>query len=382
MQQEPFVRPVRRPIPYVRVLIVDGSIEVCRLLTELLSAEDPDIDVIGVATDACTAREYIKQLRPDVVTLDIEMPGLDGLTFVRDLMRFRPMPVVIVSSLTAKGVEPTLDALAMGAVDCLPRPTLGLVATVSDYGEELRARIKAAARARVRDYESHGSCRPRTAAAPPVTVDAVVMTFGTHRLLRRTERIIAIGASPGGAEAIRQILTQLPADMPGVLVIQHLPGALGSAFVLRLNACCRMQVCEARDGQPVLPGHVYFAPGDRHLLLARDGSRHLCRLVDGPPVNRRKPSADVLFRSIAREVGRAAIGVILTGTGKDGALGLREMREAGCATMAQDEATSVAWGMPGEAVAIGAAAEALPLLSIAARLQVLTSCADLTPAAT
>ena len=366
-----------QPKPKVRVLIVDDSALVRRILSEVLGA-DPAIEVVGTASDAYVAREKIKQLNPDVLTLDVEMPKMDGVTFLRNLMRLRPMPVVMVSSLTEHGAEVTLDALAVGAVDYLPKPKIDVAATLTDYAEELRAKIRSAAAARVRPYT--GAVTPGGAGgvAPRLGVDAVLAKAPARRQLRTTDRIIAIGASTGGTEAIKEVLVQLPADTPGIVITQHIPKAFSTPFARRMDSCCQMTVYEAQNGQMILPGHVYIAPGDQHLLIERDGARYVCRLDDGPPVNRHKPSVDVLFRSVAQQVGRNAIGVILTGMGKDGAVGLKEMREAGGPTIAQDEATSVVWGMPGEAVAIGAAAETLPLGQVAARLSALAESMDLT----
>jgi len=366
-----------QPKRKVRVLIVDDSALVRRILSEVLGA-DPAIEVVGTASDAYVAREKIKQLNPDVLTLDVEMPKMDGVTFLRNLMRLRPMPVVMVSSLTEHGAEVTLDALAVGAVDYLPKPKIDVAATLTDYAEELRAKIRSAAAARVRPYT--GAVTPGGAGgvAPRLGVDAVLAKAPARRQLRATDRIIAIGASTGGTEAIKEVLVQLPADTPGIVITQHIPKAFSTPFARRMDSCCQMTVYEAQNGQLILPGHVYIAPGDQHLLIERDGARYVCRLDDGQPVNRHKPSVDVLFRSVAQQVGRNAIGVILTGMGKDGAVALKEMREAGSPTIAQDEATSVVWGMPGEAVALGAAAEVLPLGKVAARLCALAESMDIT----
>lgn len=369
-----------QPKPKVRVLIVDDSALVRRILSEVLGA-DPAIEVVGTASDAYVAREKIKQLNPDVLTLDVEMPKMDGVTFLRNLMRLRPMPVVMVSSLTEHGAEVTLDALAVGAVDYLPKPKIDVAATLTDYAEELRAKIRSAATARVRPYTGAVSGAAAPGVAPRLPVDAVLAKAPARRQLRTTDRIIAIGASTGGTEAIKEVLVQLPADTPGIVITQHIPKAFSTPFARRMDSCCQMTVYEAQNGQMILPGHVYIAPGDQHLLIERDGARYVCRLDDGPPVNRHKPSVDVLFRSVAQQVGRNAIGVILTGMGKDGAVGLREMREAGSPTLAQDEATSVVWGMPGEAVALGAAAEVLPLGKVAARVLALAESMDITRSA-
>ena len=365
----------------LKVLIVDDSALVRRILTELLSA-DSELEVVGAATDAYMAREKIKQLNPDVITLDVEMPKMDGVTFLRNLMRLRPMPVVMVSSLTEHGAEITLDALAIGAVDYLPKPKIDLAATLGDYADELCTKIKAAARARVRRYSSDAQSSPSAPIPPRYSADAVLPKATAPRQFRTTDRIIAIGASTGGTEAIREVLTQLPADTPGIVIAQHIPKAFSTPFAKRMNSCCQMTVYEAEDGQQVLPGHVYIAPGDRHLLLVRDGARYVCKLDDGQPVNRHKPSVDVLFRSVAQQAGRNAIGVILTGMGKDGAEGLKEMRDAGSPTIAQDEATCVVWGMPREAVALGAAVQVMGLHEIAGHLRALGESMDVTRSAT
>ncbi len=361
----------------IRVLIVDDSALVRRILGELLAA-DREIEVVGTASDAYMAREKIKQLNPDVLTLDVEMPKMDGVTFLRNLMKLRPMPVVMVSSLTEHGAEVTLDALAVGAVDYLPKPKVDLAATLGEYAVELRAKIKMAAQARVRAYT--GSPTAALGVAPKYSADAVLAKIATPRRFRTTDRIIAIGASTGGTEAIKDVLVQLPADTPGILITQHIPKAFSTPFAKRMNACCQMTVYEAEDGQQILPGHVYIAPGDRHLLLVRDGARYVCKLDDGPPVNRHKPSVDVLFRSVAQQAGLNAIGVILTGMGKDGAIGLKEIRDAGGPTIAQDEATSVVWGMPREAVMIGGAVQTLGLRDIPARIRALGDSMDVTRA--
>jgi two-component system chemotaxis response regulator CheB len=351
------------PSPRIKVLVVDDSALVRKILTELLSAE-PAFEVVGAAGDGYAAREMIKRLDPDVLTLDVEMPKMDGVTFLRNLMRLRPMPVVMVSSLTEQGADITLDALAVGAVDFLTKPKLDIAARLAEYGDELRAKVRAAAGARVR--ASGATAAPRSV-APAYSADAV-LSKQQPRHFRTTDRLIAIGASTGGTEAIKEVLLGLPADAPGILIAQHIPKNFSEAFARRMNRLSQLTVVEAQDGQQILPGHAYVAPGDRHLMLERDGARYVCRLDDGELVNRHKPSVDVLFRSVAQQAGRNAIGALLTGMGRDGARGLLEMREAGSATIAQDEASSVVWGMPGEAVALGAADEVLPLDAIARRL--------------
>jgi two-component system chemotaxis response regulator CheB len=367
MQSVPKTIPNGQANRHIKVLIVDDSALVRRLLTEMLSS-DPLITVLGTANDAYDAREKIKALNPDVLTLDVEMPRMDGITFLRNLMRLRPMPVIMVSSLTDKGAEVTLDALSIGAVDYLPKPKIDLAATLADYKEELIAKVKAAASSRVR----------ASSTAASASADAIHAKRDPQRQLRTTERIIAIGASTGGTEAIKEVLIRMPPDTPGIVITQHIPKLFSGAFARRVDACCQVSVCEAEDGQQILRGHAYIAPGDMHLLVERDGARYVCRLDEGPPVNRHKPSVDVLFRSVAQQAGRNAIGVILTGMGKDGALGLKEMRDAGSRTIAQDEATSIVWGMPGEAVAVGGAADVLPLDNIWSRVLQLADEMDIT----
>jgi two-component system, chemotaxis family, protein-glutamate methylesterase/glutaminase len=341
----------------IRLLIVDDSALVRQVLTEILSAE-PDIEVVGTAADPFLAREKIKALRPDVLTLDVEMPRMDGLTFLENLMRLHPLPVVMVSSLTERGAEVTLDALALGAVDFVTKPKLEVARGLREYGRELAEKVRAAAQVRVRPPA------PRRAAPPA----APAAESPRARSFRTTDRLIAIGASTGGTEAIREVLERMPADAPGTVIVQHIPAAFSRAFAQRMDRLSPMAVCEAHDGQPIRPGHAYIAPGDRHLRVVSDGARWVCRLDDGPAVNRHRPSVDVLFRSVATHAGRNAVGVLLTGMGEDGARGLLELRNAGAPTVVQDEASSIVWGMPGAAVKLGAAQEVQPVGAIASRL--------------
>jgi two-component system chemotaxis response regulator CheB len=349
----------------IKLLIVDDSALVRKLLSEMLGC-DRDIEIVGTAADPYLAREKIKQLNPDVITLDVEMPRMDGLTFLENLMRLRPMPVVMVSSLTQRGADVTLRALELGAVDFVAKPKIDVAGSLVEYTDELIAKIKMAAGARV-------SARTSTPRAPMQvdprrSADAVLPVSTGKRVLRTTDRIFAIGASTGGTEAIRELLEVMPPDAPAIVISQHIPAAFSKHFAERMNRCSAMSVCEAQDGQYILPGHVYIAPGDQHLLIERDGARYRCRLSNGPHVNRHRPSVDVMFRSVAQNVGPNATGVILTGMGDDGARGLKEMMEAGAPTIAQDEATSVVWGMPGTAVKLGAAQHVLPLQKIAGEM--------------
>ncbi len=356
----------------IRVLIVDDSALVRQVLTEILGA-DPRFEVVDTAKDPYVAREKIKQLNPDVLTLDVEMPRMDGVTFLRNLMRLRPMPVVMISSLTEQGADITLQALELGAVDFVSKPKIGVAQGLEEYADTIRDKVAMAAGVDVQPLADRlARRRPPAepdlpAVDPKLSADAVIARSG-RRNFRTTEKIIAIGASTGGTEAIREVLEGMPADAPGIVITQHIPAAFSGPFAARMDRHSAMTVCEAQDGQQILPGHVYIAPGDRHLLVERSGARYLCRLNDGPPVNRHKPSVDVLFRSVAEHVGPNAIGALLTGMGDDGARGLLEMRENGAPTVIQDERTSVVWGMPGEAAKIGAADTELPLEKIARHL--------------
>ena len=344
----------------IRVLVVDDSALVRKLLTEMLSS-DPGIEVVDTAQDPLVAREKIKQLNPDVLTLDVEMPRMDGVTFLRNLMRLRPMPVVMVSTLTEKGAEITLDALRYGAVDFITKPKVDIAFTLQDYRDELISKIKTAAQARVRQLSASAASSTERVPGASVSVDRVI-PVAPRQHFRTTDRLIAIGASTGGTEAIREVLERLPGvTTPGIVITQHIPASFSGPFAQRMDRCSELEVSEAKDGEQILPGHAYIAPGDRHLMVIRDGARYRCRLSDDVPVNRHRPSVDVLFRSVAQNVGPNALGVILTGMGKDGALGMKDMRDAGSHTIGQDEASSVVWGMPGAAVACGAVVETLPL---------------------
>ena len=341
-----------------RVLIVDDSALVRHLLKEVIGAE-PDLEVVGVAPDPILAREMIRRLSPDVITLDVEMPHMDGIDFLERLMRLRPTPVIMVSSLSERGSDVTLRALELGAVDFVSKPKPGIGNDLKAYAEEITEKIRAAAGVRV--------SRASLETVPSRSADAAPSLTGSP-MVAGIEKIIFIGASTGGTEAIKAVLSRMPADVPGILVTQHMPESFTKSFAQRLDGLCRISVKEAEHGERVLPGHAYIAPGHSHLLVRRSGASYVTELSQGPPVNRHRPSVDVLFRSAANVAGRNAIGVILTGMGKDGAAGMLEMKQAGAPTFAQDEATCVVYGMPREAVALGAADEVLPVQDIAGRL--------------
>jgi two-component system, chemotaxis family, protein-glutamate methylesterase/glutaminase len=334
----------------VRVLIVDDSAIVRRILSAQLDRL-PGIEVVATAPDPYVARDRIVQFEPDVLTLDVEMPRMDGITFLRKLMRHRPMPVVIVSSLTAEGSALAIDALEAGAIDVMAKP--GAAYTVGEMAAALAEKIRAAARVDVRTLR----------AQPAAEVAAARLS-----LSRTTRKVIALGASTGGTQALQFVLGMMPANAPGIVVAQHMPEHFTHAFAERLNGACAIAVKEAEDGDAVSPGLALVAPGNRHLLLTRRGAQYFVLVKDGPQVGRHRPSIDVLFKSVARHVGPNAVGVLMTGMGADGATGLKEMHDAGASTIAQDEATSVVWGMPHEAIKLGAADAIVALPSIPRRL--------------
>ena len=362
----------------IRVLVVDDSALMRKLLTELLNA-DPAIEVVGTAMDAYVAREKIKKLRPDVLTLDVEMPKMDGLSFLSNLMRLHPMPVVMVSSLTEQGAKVTMRAMELGAVDFVSKPKVDLARTLDDCSIEITSKVKAAAMASVDTLLHHASNPDVHHRLPDTVVELEPASVGSK--FRTTDKVIAIGASTGGTEAIKEVLIRLRPDCPGVVITQHIPPVFSRSFAERMNQISHLAVSEAEDGQQIRPGHAFIAPGDRHLLVARDGARYRCQLDDGPPVNRHRPAVDVLFDSVAENVAHNAVGVLLTGMGRDGAKGLRCMRDAGATTIAQDERSSVIWGMPRAAIEEDGVDRILPLKSIAAKLtELATMQQDLGPA--
>ena len=333
----------------IKVLCVDDSALIRSVMTEIINSQ-PDMTVVGTAADPLVARDLIKVTHPDVLTLDVEMPRMDGLEFLEKLMRLRPMPVVMVSSLTERGSEIALRALELGAIDFVTKPRLGVRDGLLNYTELIAGKIRTAASARI--------IAARQPSAKPA--DAPQESLLRSPLLS-TEKLIIIGASTGGTEAIREVLQPLPPDSPAVLIAQHMPGGFTKSFAQRLDSLCRIHVKEAEHGERVLPGYAYIAPGGFHLSLGRSGANYVAHLDQEPPVNRHRPSIDVLFDSAAKYAGKNAIGMLLTGMGKDGAEGLLRMHKAGAHTLAQDEASCVVFGMPREAIAIGAADEVAPL---------------------
>jgi two-component system chemotaxis response regulator CheB len=343
----------------IRVLIVDDSAIVRQILSEVLTS-DPEIEVIGTAGDPFVAADRIREQIPDVITLDIEMPRMDGLTFLQNIMAQHPIPVVICSTLAEQGAESTLRALEYGAIDIIAKPRFGTKQFLEESRIALCEAIKAAASARVRPISN----RP---VEPKLTADAV-LSSATGAMLETTEKVVAIGASTGGTEALKSLLETLPADTPGIVIVQHMPALFTRAFADRLDGLCKITVKEAESNDTVIRGRALIAPGNHHMLLRRSGARYFVEVKEGPLVCRHRPSVDVLFRSAARYAGKNAVGVILTGMGDDGARGMLEMRQAGAKTIAQDEETCVVFGMPKEAIKLGAAEKILPLQSVAAAI--------------
>ncbi len=344
--------------PKIKVLVIDDSALIRGVLKEIINREN-DMQCVGVAQDPLVARELIKLLNPDVLTLDVEMPRMDGLDFLERLMRLRPMPVLMISTLTEAGSDITFRALELGAVDFLTKPKLDIVHGMDEYAIQITDKIRAISQASMR-------CTLRPPAVQEKYSADVILPSAKNRYFS-TEKLIVVGASTGGTEAIKEILTSLPADAPGVLIAQHMPEHFTKSFADRLNTLCKISVKEAEHNERILPGFAYIAPGNAHLLLRRSGAHYIVVLNQGELVNRHRPSVDVLFRSAANVAGANALGIILTGMGKDGVQGMLEMKQAGAHTIAQDEASCVVFGMPKEAIAAGGVREVLPLQNIARR---------------
>jgi two-component system, chemotaxis family, protein-glutamate methylesterase/glutaminase len=347
-----------------RVVVVDDSALVRSLLGEIINRQ-PDMECVGAAADPLIAREMIRNLNPDVITLDIEMPRMDGIDFLGKLMRLRPMPVVMVSTLTERGADVTLRALELGAIDFVAKPKIGVADGLRLLAEDITEKVRIASKAHLRRPPP----APVATITSPAPLDGIPARPAMASLGRlSTEKIIFIGASTGGTEATKEVLTSLPPDCPAVVITQHMPAGFTKSYAARLDGLCRIRVAEARDGERILPGHAYIAPGGLHLSVERSGANYLARVQEGEPVNRHRPSVEVLFKSAARVVGPNALGIMLTGMGADGAKAMREMRDAGSYNLVQDEATCVVFGMPREAIAAGAAHEVLPLTQVAPRL--------------
>jgi two-component system chemotaxis response regulator CheB len=345
-----------------RVVVVDDSALVRSLLGAIINRQT-DMECVGAAADPLLAREMIRTLNPDVITLDVEMPRMDGIDFLGKLMRLRPTPVVMVSTLTERGADVTLRALELGAIDFVAKPKVGVADGLRLLADDITDKIRVASQARLR------RAAPAAAASAPHKTEAARSAPISALGRLSTEKIVFIGASTGGTEATKEVLVQLPPDCPAIVITQHMPAGFTKSYAARLDGLCRIRVAEARDGERILPGHAYIAPGGTaHLSVERSGANYVARVVDGDPVNRHRPSVEVLFKSAARVAGPNALGIMLTGMGADGATAMREMREAGSYNLVQDEASCVVFGMPREAIAAGAAHEVLPLSQIAPRL--------------
>lgn len=345
----------------IRVLVVDDSATVRQSLKEILET-DPAIEVMATASDPYVAVERIREQVPDVITLDVEMPRMDGITFLQKIMSQHPIPVVICSTLTEKGSETAIAALEKGAVDIITKPKLGTKQFFQEACVHICDVVKSAAQVHVRDRRTPA---PAVRVQPKLTADAVIAKPTSQAMIQTTEKIVAVGASTGGTEALREFLQALPADSPGIVIVQHMPEKFTASFAARLNQLCAVTVKEAADGDSVIRGQVLIAPGNKHTLLKRSGARYFVEVKDGPLVSRHRPSVDVLFRSAARYAGKNCVGVIMTGMGDDGALGMLEMKEAGAINIAQDEASCVVFGMPAEAIKLGGVNKILSLEKIA-----------------
>jgi two-component system chemotaxis response regulator CheB len=345
----------------IKVMIVDDSAVVRQVMTGVLES-DPGIELIGAAADPIFAYERMKAQWPDVILLDVEMPRMDGITFLKKLMQERPTPVVICSTLTESGAATTVEALSAGAVSIITKPKIGLKQFMSESAQEVITAIRNAARVNVKRLAARSTAAP---VAARHTADVMLKAPArTQAMTQTTEHIVAIGTSTGGTQALQTVLSALPAVTPGIVIVQHMPPQFTAAFAARLNSVCQIEVREGKDNDRVVPGTALIAPGGKHMMLHRSGAQYFVEIKEGPPVNRHCPSVDVLFRSVAKCAGRNALGVIMTGMGDDGARGLREMRDAGAHTLAQDEATCVVFGMPKEAIRLEAAVRIVPLETI------------------
>lgn len=353
----------------IRVIVVDDSALVRSLLAEIINRQS-DMECIGTANDPLIAREMIRELNPDVITLDVEMPRMDGIDFLGRLMRLRPMPVVMISTLTERGAEVTMKALELGAVDFVSKPRVGLANGLNELATQIVDKIRVAAVAQVRRAPRVPAPVRTAAGAANAVASSAAPASPSMSLLGRlsTEKLIFIGASTGGTEAIKEILVNLPADCPAIVITQHMPPGFTTSFAARLNSLSQITVKEASHGERILPGHAYIAPGGKQFHISRSGANYVAVVDDGPAVNRHKPSVEVLFKSGAALVGRNAYGIMLTGMGNDGAAAMREMKDAGSYNYVQDEASCIVFGMPREAIAHGAADEVLPLTQIAPAL--------------
>jgi len=347
----------------IKVLIVDDSAVVRQALEQILSS-DPRIEIMGTAADPYIAAEKIRHEVPDVITLDVEMPRMDGVTFLHKIMTQHPIPVVICSSLTGTGSETAIKALENGAVDIITKPRMGAKQFLEESKVRIVDAVKAAAVANLKKIKFKKMPARPLGVAPKLTADAVIAPGTSKAMAQTTEKIVVVGASTGGTEALREFLMAMPLDAPGIVIVQHMPENFTAAFANRLNGLCRVTVKEAENGDSVIRGRALIAPGNRHTLLKRSGARYYVEVKDGPLVCRHRPSVDVLFRSAARYAGKNAVGVIMTGMGDDGSKGMKEMKDAGALNIAQDEATSVVFGMPKEAIKIGAVDKVLPLDTI------------------
>ena len=342
----------------IKVFLVDDSAVVRQVLQAVLDRE-PDIHVIGAASDPIFAMEKLAREWPDVIVLDVEMPRMDGITFLKKIMTEHPTPVVICSTLTEKGAETTMQALAAGAVEIITKPKVGLKSFLQESSNDLVGAVRAAAQANVRRQVR--AVAPLPQVVGKLNADAILPAVTAHSMAQTTERIVAIGTSTGGTQALEAVLTALPRVCPGIVIVQHMPEKFTALFAERLNGLCQIEVREAKNNDRVIPGLALIAPGGKHMLLKRSGAYYHVEVVDGPLVNRHRPSVDVLFRSVAKFAGKNATGIIMTGMGDDGARGLKEMLDAGAPTVAQDEATCVVFGMPKEAIKLGAAKKVVPL---------------------